>query len=208
MDQPAQEGAGGQNHGAGSDFTGISQPNAGNPAVFDEQIVDFGLDHREIGGLADRPLHGGRIELAVGLGARTAHRRALAAVQNPKLDAALVGDPAHQAVQRIDFPHQMALAESANGRVAGHRADGRKPMRDQRRGRAHARGGGRGLAAGMPATDHDDIEALIHGRGYVGQAAATVKTRRIGGRVRSRVSHETQEFSEPCEESLDSNQKR
>ncbi len=163
MDQAAKEGAGGQNHGPCQNFTGIGQTNTRNPTAMNQKIVDFGLDHREIWRRPDRPLHRRRIELAVGLGARTAHRRALAAIQDPKLDAALIGDPAHQAVQRIDFPHQMALAESANGRVAGHRADGRKAMRNQRRGRAHARGSGRGFAAGMPAADDDDVKALIHG---------------------------------------------
>ena len=50
-----------------------------------------------------------------------------------------------------------------------------EPMRDQRRAGAHARGSGRGLAAGMAAANHDDIEALIHRTRYVGQAASSVK---------------------------------
>ena len=33
-----------------------------------------------------------------------------------------------------------------------------KPMRDQRGSRAHSRGRGRGLAAGVAAADHDDVE--------------------------------------------------
>ena len=53
----------------------------------------------------------------------------------------------------------MALAEPADRRIARHRADGRKPMRDQRRARAHARSRRRGFAAGMAATDDDDIKA-------------------------------------------------
>ncbi len=141
-----------------------------------DQIVGFRFDDGEIGRFLDRPLHGRRIELAVGLSTGTADGRALAAVQNPELDAALVGDPAHQAVQGVDLPDQMALAEPADRRVTGHRADGRKPVRDQRRRRAHARGRRRGLAAGMSATDHDDIETLIHDARYVVEGGDTVKT--------------------------------
>ena len=70
----------------------------------------------------------------------------------------LVGHPAHQPVERVDLAHQMALAEPTDRRIARHRADGREPVRDQRGSRAHARGRGRGLAAGVPAANDDDIE--------------------------------------------------
>ena len=116
------------------------------------------------GGLRGSPLHRGGIELAIGLGARTAHGRALAAVQNPELDAALVGDAAHQAVERIDLADQMAFAEPADGRIAGHGADGGELMRDQRGSRAHAGRRGRGFTAGMAAADHDDVELRVHDR--------------------------------------------
>ena len=133
-----------------------------DPAIGDRQIVGLAFDHGQIGGLADRPLHGGGVELAVGLRARAAHRRALAAVEHAELDAALVGDPAHQAVERVDLADQMALAEPADRRIAGHGADGREPMRHQRGFRAHARRRGRGFTAGVAAADHDDVESRIH----------------------------------------------
>ena len=80
---------------------------------------------------ADRLLHGLAIELAVGLGARSAHRRTLGAVEQAELDSGLIGDAAHQPVQRIDLAHQMTLAESADGRIAGHLADRREAMGHQ-----------------------------------------------------------------------------
>ncbi len=165
MDQAAQERAGGQHRGAAGELAAVGEAHAPHRAVSDQQIVDFRLQHSEIRRLADRALHRLRVELAIRLGARTAHRRALAAVQDAELDAALVGHAAHQAVQSVDFPHQMALAEPADRRIAGHRPDGRKPVRNQRRTRTHARGRGRGLAAGMAAADHDDIEG-IHARSF------------------------------------------
>ena len=111
---------------------------------------------------ADRGLHGLPIELAVGLGARAAHRRALAAVEHAELDAGGVGDAAHQAVERIDLAHQVALAEPADRRVAAHLADGRELVGDQRRRHAEARGGRRRLAAGVSAANNDDAE-IGHG---------------------------------------------
>ena len=51
---------------------------------------------------------------------------------------------------------------TADGRIAGHLADGGDAMRHEGRARAHARRRGRRLAAGMAATDDDDIEALAH----------------------------------------------
>ena len=136
----------------------IGEFDPADAAVGDDEIVGFGFDHLQIRRCGNRGLHGRRIELAIGLRARTAHGRAFAAVQDAKLDAALVGDAAHEAVQSIDFPDQMALAEAANGRIAGHGADGGEAMRHQRGLRAHARGRGRGLAAGMAAANHDDVE--------------------------------------------------
>ncbi len=107
----------------------------------DDQVLDRGLDHFEARRGLDRRLHGLAVELAVGLGAGALHGRALAAVEHAELDAGLVGDPAHQPVKRIDLAHQMALAEPANGRIAGHLADGGEAMGDQRRVGAEARGG-------------------------------------------------------------------
>ncbi len=66
--------------------------------------------------------------------------------------------PAHQTVQRIDLAHQMALAETADRGIAGHRADGRKAMGHQHRARPHARRRTGGLAACVAATNDDDVE--------------------------------------------------
>ena len=62
------------------------------------------------------------------------------------------------ALQGIDLANQVALAETADRGIAGHRADGRETMRHERRLGAHARGCGRGFAASMASTDDDNIE--------------------------------------------------
>ena len=161
VNEAAQKRAGGENDRAAGNFAAVGEFHAANAAVCDHQIIGFRFNDREIRRCRNRSLHGGRIELAIGLRARAAHGRAFAAVQDAELDAALVGDAAHQAVQSIDFADQMALAEAADGRIAGHGADGRELMGHQGRLRAHAGAGGRGLTAGMAAANHDNVEFLV-----------------------------------------------
>ena len=85
------------------------------------------------------------------------HGRALGSIEQPELDAGCVGDPAHQAVERVDLADQMALAEPADGRVARHLADRRElcvtsavraPMRAAAAAASHP---------GVPAADDDDV---------------------------------------------------
>ena len=161
MDQPAQERARGEDHRAGPDAAAIAGDNAGRGATLHDQVLHRPLDHLEIRRGADGRLHREAIELAVGLGARPLHRGALGTIEQAELDAGGVGHPAHQAVQRIDLAHQMALAEPADGRVARHLADGGELVGDQRRARAHAGSGSGGLAAGMAAAHHDDVEEVL-----------------------------------------------
>src|SRR6188508_2938906 len=64
----------------------------------------------------------------------------------------------------------MALAETADGRIAGHRSDGCEPMGHQRGLRTHPRSRARGLTAGVAATDNDDVEGV----GLGGHAATSI----------------------------------
>src|SRR5450631_4162499 len=78
----------------------------------------------------------------------------------------------------------MALAEAADGRIAGHGADCRKFMGHQCRLRAHAGGRSRGLTAGMAAANHDNVESSLHfrlGCELVAEAGAGVKKSAFGG---------------------------
>ena len=163
MDQSAQKRAGGHDHGPGCEPSAIRQNHALDPAGGDDQIVRLALDDGQVRRFTQRRLHRRRIELAISLGARPADGRTLAAIEKAKLDAGLIGDTAHETVQRVDLADQVALAKPADGRVAGHRPDGRKLVGQQRCARAHARGRSRGFTAGVAATDHDDVErCLVH----------------------------------------------
>ena len=101
------------------------------------------------------------IELAIRLGPGTANRRPLGPVEHPELDAAAIRRPAHDAIERIDFPDEMALAEAADGRVAGHLANGRKLVGDERGlGPEPRRRRGR-LGPGVTAANDDDVERIL-----------------------------------------------
>ena len=86
-------------------------------------VVRLGLDDGEARCVGDQPLHRRPVELAVGLGARSLNSGPLAAVEDAELDAGGVGGAAHQPVERVDLAHEVALAEPADRRVAGHLAD-------------------------------------------------------------------------------------
>jgi hypothetical protein len=120
----------------------------GHHAVLDDQVLGGGGDDVEVTRGMEFGLHGLAIELAVDLGARAAHGGTLGAVQHPKLDAGLVGHAAHDAVQGVDLTDQMALAQAADGRVAGHLADGLKLVGQQQGARARRAAA---LAASQPA---------------------------------------------------------
>src|SRR5690606_19389696 len=97
-------------------------------------------------------LHGKLVELAVGLCPWSAHGSALAAIEQPELDAGGICHPSHQAIQRVDLTYQMPLAQAADRRIARHGADGCSLQRDESRACAIARGCAGRLATGMPAT--------------------------------------------------------
>ena len=160
MDEAAEEGAGGEHDRPGGDLPALGRDHAGRTAIgIQAQVLDRGganfepLDFREEG------LHRGTVELAVGLGAGPAHGRALAAVEHAELDAGAVGGAAHQPVERVDLAHELALGQPADRRVARHLADGVEAMGEEQRGGPHARGGGRRLAARVPAAHDDDVVA-------------------------------------------------
>ena len=163
VDQPAQEGAGGEHGGAAGEAAAVRQGDGRDAVAGDVEAESLALDEREVRLRRQGPLHGGAVEGAVRLGAGAAHGRALAAVQDAELDAAGVGHPGHDAVEGVDLADEVALAEAADGGVAGQGADRGEALGDERRAGAGAGRRRRGFAAGVAAADHDDVEGLGHG---------------------------------------------
>ena len=97
------------------------------------------------------------VELLVALGARAPDGGAAGGVEQAELDADGVGDFAHDAAESVDFADQMALGDAADGGVAAHLGDEVEVHGDERGLEAHARGGHGGLAAGVARAHHGDI---------------------------------------------------
>jgi hypothetical protein len=74
----------------------------------------------------------------------------------------LIGRPAHDAVESVNFPHQMAFSEPSNGGVTGHCADSSESVRNEGRLGTHAGGGGGSFTASMTATDDHHVEPMCH----------------------------------------------
>ena len=64
----------------------------------------------------------------------------------------------HRTAQGVDFPDQMPLTDTANGRVAAHLPQRLDALRQQQGARTHPRGRQRRLGAGMAAADDDDVK--------------------------------------------------
>jgi hypothetical protein len=129
--------------------------------VRQKKIRDLALDHLELACASHRLMDRLLIQLAVRLRPRPAHRRALSAVQQAELDAGFVRRQAHDTTKRVDLPHEVALAEATDRRVAGHHADSRSTTASQGPSRASTRSGAGGLHPGMATADHDHVEALM-----------------------------------------------
>jgi hypothetical protein len=78
-------------------------------------------------------LHRQAIKFPVSLRTRPSDRWALTPIEHAKLNASLICDAAHKAIQCIDFPNEVTLAEASYRRIAGHDTDGIGTKSDQRR---------------------------------------------------------------------------
>ena len=92
----------------------------GDPAAFGIDIGDLRLLHPQALLLFQGVLHDLLVPPPVGLRPEGPHRRALAPVEQPVLDARPVGGPCHLSPQGVQLPHQVALARAADGRVTRH----------------------------------------------------------------------------------------
>ena len=129
----------------------------------------IGLHHEVVHRLLEKPqvflvfkaaANGGLVQNTIGLRARCANGRAFGAVQDSKLDAALIRCDAHGTTQSVHLFHKVALANTANRRVAAHLAQGFDVVRQQKCLATHARSRQCGFGAGMAAANDDHIKFL------------------------------------------------
>ena len=89
-------------------------------AVFDDDVHDLDLFEVKIICVFNDFLHVAVVFALVGLGAQGIDSRAFSKVEHAHLDGGSIGSDAHFSSQCVDFLDEMALARSADGRVAGH----------------------------------------------------------------------------------------
>ena len=117
-DDPPEEGSGGQHDGFRLVGPAVGQAHAPHLFHVEHQVIHGTLDDVEVGVVSENALRGFPIEGAVDLSPGAAHRGSLGPVQHPELDSGSVGHPAHDAIEGIDLPDDVSLAETPDGRIA------------------------------------------------------------------------------------------
>ncbi|EXI71364.1 MAG: hypothetical protein AW07_03696 [Candidatus Accumulibacter sp. SK-11] len=160
MDQPVEEGPGRQHHRTRRKTDAQLGDHTGDPPVLEQQVVAGLGEDRQILLLLQPAADRLPIEHAIRLRACRADRRALAGIEDAKLDPGLVGRRRHRPAKRVDLLHEMPLADAANRRIAAHRTERLEVVRQQQGFHPHARRSKRRLGAGMAATNDDDVETV------------------------------------------------
>jgi hypothetical protein len=112
---------------------------------------------------------------------RGPHSRTLTRIKCAKLNSRRICRLRHYTTQGINFPDQMALANTANGRVATHLTDGFYAMGQQQRRRATTGRRQGSLGSGVSTTDHNDIECslLFHNDSYFKDVSKPIGNRAL-----------------------------
>ena len=129
-------------------------------AVLYQQAFDAALPQVEVRRSLDNALHTLPVGGLVRLNTSGADRRSLARVQNAELDPGLVDRARHFTAEGVDFAHQMALADAADSRIAGHLANVVEIEGQQQSRAAETRRGERGFYPCVAGTDHNDV--VVH----------------------------------------------
>jgi len=101
------------------------------------------------------------IKRSICLGSRRPHGGASRPVQETKLYACAIDDPAHDSPERVNFADQMTFSDSANGGIARHLSYKIQVKSEKRRSRSEPGCGRCGFTTGVTATYYDHIKRLI-----------------------------------------------
>lgn len=103
--------------------------------------------------------------------ARPLNRRSLAAIEQAELDARGISKPTHYAIKRIHLTNQMAFAQTADSRIAGHRSRIIQSHGNQYNTGTHPRCSGRSFQACMART-YDKNIIMFHVKHLLADAEA------------------------------------
>ena len=156
----AEIGARSDHHRAAApDCPCVRRDRADRAPLVHADIHDLGLLDAQVLLFFQRVFHHLLIAPPVGLRPQRVHRRPLAEIEHPVLDAGPVRSFSHLPAEGVKLPHQMALAGAADGGVAGHVSHAVKI--DSKADRIHPkpRRGKGGLDPCVARPDHRDIAA-------------------------------------------------
>ncbi len=162
MDQPSKKRSRCKHNSTASQQASVSKFNMRDPTIGDADINHLTLDNLQRWLRFNRQLHRLTIKFAIRLRPRPTHRRALASIEKSELDAGVIGNPAHQSIQRINFTYKVPFAKAADRRITGHDPDRIGRNSNQCSRGTSTRGSGSGLATRVSTTNHNNIETLRH----------------------------------------------
>ena len=157
MDQAAHERTGRDDHRSAQKADTGTGINAFQLVPFPMEGRHLTLLEMQIILLLQDSFHAQTIQLFVRLGSRGAHGRPLAGIENAELNSGSINVLGHFATQGIDLLDQMALGQSADGRIAGHKRNGVQIDRQHQRTATHASSRQGRFATGMAGADNDYV---------------------------------------------------
>jgi hypothetical protein len=116
----------------------------------------------EVFGFFQLEFHGFLIADLVALGARRPDCGAFSHVEHSELDGSRIGYFSHAAAERVDFTDNLSFRNSAYGGITAHLGDVIHVYCEEERPCAEPRSGVGGLAAGVSATDHNNIIIILN----------------------------------------------
>ncbi len=122
-----------------------------------EQIENGLLPEIQVRLSFDHVLDLGLVSSLIRLSTGAVHGGTLPPIEHAKLDAGRVDGPAHGAPERVDFTDDLALSDSANGRIATHLTNRITVGRQQRGLCTESRSREGGLGTGMSSPDHNYV---------------------------------------------------
>ena len=152
-----QKRTGRQDHGVSGEAAAVRSFHALHLILLEEEPGDHPLRELQERDRLEQLPHRAPIQGAIALRARGPHSGPLGAVQHAELNGGAIGGAPHDAAQGVDFAHDGALGNPADGRVAAHLSDGIERGGEQEGASAEPGGHGGGFGSGVAATDDNDI---------------------------------------------------
>jgi hypothetical protein len=149
-------------HGFRSQHAAIPKLNPSDTTIRNGETRDLSLHDSQIRLLLQYLAHLKPIKLLITLSARRPNGRTAAGIQQPELYAGGIRDLTHHPAQRVDFAYEMALRNSADGRIAGHLRDQVDIHRDHRGPQTQTSARARSFTTSVSGSDHNHLIRLSH----------------------------------------------